>query len=59
MSVIGYLRTCQRCDERMLVTAEARHTRMCPDCLTANISDAIERAHDDDGGDWPIGEVCG
>jgi hypothetical protein len=60
MSVIGYLITCQRCEARMLVTSEAKHTQHCPDCLHEMLLEAIsEVVTDNDDQDYPIGEVQG
>lgn len=42
MSVIGYLITCGQCEIKMVVTAEARHSRMCPDCLREYVLDAVD-----------------
>lgn len=62
MSVIGYLRQCQRCDVRMLVTADAKDMRHCPDCLTAEVMEIIERRQAAVAGadeEYPLGEVRG
>lgn len=60
MSVIGYLITCGRCEVKLVVTVEARHTKHCPDCLNDMILEAIERVQDDsDDEDYPLGEVQG
>jgi PHP family Zn ribbon phosphoesterase len=48
MSVIGYMISCQRCEARMLVTSEAKHTQHCPDCLTEAVLQAIESAEVED-----------
>jgi len=54
VSVIGYLITCGRCESKMIVTAEAKHSKHCPDCLTHLILEAI-----DGDDDYPLGQVCG
>lgn len=60
MSVIGYIVTCGRCEARMLLTAEGKHTKHCPDCLKEMLLEAIEEVITDHGDqDYPIGEVQG
>ena len=51
MSVIGYVIQCERCSVRMVVTAEAKDSRNCPDCLRTMLLDAIseyQATEDDD-----------
>ena len=50
MSVIGYLITCGRCEARMVVTAEAKHAKHCPDCLTQMLLEAIDQIDDSQPG---------
>lgn len=70
MSVIGYICQCDCCNAKMLVTAEARDMKFCPECLNDFIMDAIDDAVDADlkssGGDdltsddfIPPGQVSG
>lgn len=47
MSVIGYIRTCDACGIRMILTIDARDQRLCIACLDAFILDSIETALDD------------
>lgn len=44
MSVIGYVIVCDLCNAKMLVTADFKHGKFCPDCLDDYISEAIEDA---------------
>lgn len=46
MSVIGYLRVCQQCALTMLVTADARHAKLCPDCAHEQLMAAIDDLDD-------------
>ena len=48
MSVIGYILVCDMCNAKMLVTADAKDGKFCPDCLDEFIADAINDAADDD-----------
>lgn len=67
MSVIGYLRQCEGCGVRMIVTVEAKDTDRCPDCFQTWIKEYFEAAKpsellgdDDDGPDFiPPGQVRG
>lgn len=56
MSVIGYLRQCEVCGVRMLVTAEAKTAQLCPDCFEERLVDIIGREVDGDD-DYPLGQV--
>jgi hypothetical protein len=58
MSVIGYVLTCDMCEVRMLVTTDARDSKLCPDCLDDYVQAAIDKAQADDD-DYPITEVQG
>lgn len=49
MSVIGYIRQCDLCNAKMLVTAEAKHMKFCPDCLEDFIDEAIQGRHPEPG----------
>jgi len=44
LSVIGYILVCDMCNAKMLVTADAKHGKFCPDCLDQYIQEAIEDA---------------
>jgi hypothetical protein len=44
MSVIGYIVQCDMCNARMLVTADHKHAKFCPDCLDQYIQEAIADA---------------
>ena len=58
MSVIGYLRQCESCGVRMLVTIDDKTAQLCPSCFDQRLVDAIGMAIDDaDDGDYPLGEV--
>ena len=63
MSVIGWIIRCDLCNAKILVTADAKDSKFCPDCLDCYIQEAIEdaikRDQSDDDGDYPIGEVRG
>lgn len=64
MSVIGYLRQCEGCGVRMIVTAEAKTMDRCPECFETWIKEYLEAASppddDDDGPDFiPLGQVRG
>ena len=48
MSVIGYIIRCDMCNAKMLVTADYKDAKFCPDCLDHFIADAINDAADDD-----------
>ena len=53
MSVIGYIVICDLCNAKMLVTADAKHGKFCPDCLDQYIAEAIEQAIEDSETDDP------
>lgn len=61
MSVIGYIRQCDLCNAKMLVTAEAKEMKFCPECLDEFIQDAIDDAIEDqaDGDFLPPEQVIG
>lgn len=44
MSVIGYLVQCDMCNARMLVTADYKHAKFCPECLDEFVRDAFDAA---------------
>jgi len=48
MSVIGYLVQCDMCNAKMLVTADYKAAKFCPECLDEFIKDAIDDAIEDD-----------
>lgn len=47
MSVIGYFISCTRCEIKMIVTVEAKHSRHCPECLNDLILEAIDSIDDE------------
>lgn len=63
MSVIGYIRQCDLCNAKMIVTVEAKHMKFCPECLDEFLQDAIDDARqadaDVDGDHLPPGQVIG
>ena len=65
MSVIGYIRQCDLCNAKMIVTVEAKDMKFCPECLDEFIQDAIGDAieaqaeADVDGDHLPPGQVIG
>lgn len=48
MSVIGYLVQCDMCNAKMLVTADYKAAKFCPECLDEFIKDACDAAIEDD-----------
>jgi rRNA maturation endonuclease Nob1 len=48
MSVIGYVVQCDACNARMLVTADYKNAKFCPECLDEFVKDAIEQAMEDE-----------
>jgi phage FluMu protein Com len=48
MSVIGYIIRCDLCNAKLLVTADAKDSKFCPDCLDQYIQEAIADAIEDD-----------
>lgn len=42
MSVIGYLIQCEVCSVRMIVTADAKYSKLCPECFSDRLLEAIE-----------------
>ena len=71
MSVIGYIIQCDLCNAKMLVTADSKKSKFCPDCLFTFIQEAIEDGIDSEEPstprpepvdydlEYPIGEVRG
>lgn len=61
MSVIGYIRQCDLCNAKMLVTADAKNIKFCPECLEEFLHDAIHDAIEDqpDGDFLPPEQVIG
>lgn len=63
MSVIGYIRQCDLCNAKMLVTVDAKKMNFCPECLEEFIREAIEDAIEDqadtDGDHVPPEQVIG
>jgi|GEM_PF-5366816 len=47
-SVIGYLIRCDLCNANMLVTADYKTAKFCPECFDAYIREAIEKAIEDE-----------
>lgn len=56
MTVIAYLRQCEACGVRMIVTAADRDVRLCPPCVEDAVLDIAERDDDDH---IPAGQVRG
>jgi hypothetical protein len=48
VSVIGYLVQCDMCNAKMLVTADYKHAKFCPECLDEFIKDAFDADVEDD-----------
>jgi hypothetical protein len=51
MSVIGYIIQCDMCNARMLVTADYKHAKFCPECLEQFVLEAIDEAERQDDDD--------
>ena len=52
MSVIGYVIVCDLRNAKMVVTADHKRAKFCPECLDQFIAEAIEEAEADDPGDY-------